>query len=171
MSGKPYRPPPLRTVTDYIRDCDDRYLVTLTSKRSLGSEAMSREVGETLHRVNAKLFGNAYSRRKTVRLATYAVQEQTERSGLHTHMLVGVPNGTLNLKSNPCRVPVPDLIVSTWVGLDERGMRRANAQDARPIFDLTVAISYVHKDIWRIDDFDAVDVLNTHAPSTPSCPG
>jgi hypothetical protein len=39
-----------------------------------------------LHRVNAKLFGNAYARHRTIRLATYAVQESTAQSGLHTHL-------------------------------------------------------------------------------------
>lgn len=171
MIGKPYRPPPLRNVTEFIRDCQERYLVTLTTRRHLASDVMSREVGEALHRVNTKLFGTAYTRKRTIRLATYAVQERTELSGLHTHLLVGVPDGSLNAKANPCKVPVPDLIIETWIALDGHGVRRAQAQDARPIFDLTGAVSYVHKDVHRLDDFDAVDVLNSHAPTTPSCPG
>lgn len=132
---------------------------------------MSREVSETLHRVNSRLFGNAYGRRRQVRLATYAVQERTYLMGLHTHLLVGVPDGSLKLKVNPCPTPVPDLIVETWISLGDHGSRRAKAQDARPIFDLRGAVGYMHKDILSLEHLDALDLLNTFAPTTASCPG
>jgi hypothetical protein len=67
-----------------IRACPDQYFVTLTSRRSLTAGVMSAEVGKVLHKVNAKLFGNHYSRKKAVRLATFSVQERTLAEGLHT---------------------------------------------------------------------------------------
>ena len=142
-------------------------MVTLTTKRRLNSTTFSAEVSETFKRVNTKLFGTAYKRGrngKTVRLVTMAVQELTADQALHTHLLVGVTEGSLALKANPCTTPIPDLIIQTWIDGDPQ-YRRRDAQDARPLFDLVGAQSYISKDIWNLDDFaEAFDVLNTFIP-------
>lgn len=93
-----------------IRACPDRYFVTLTSRRSLTSGGLSTEVGKVLHKVNAKLFGTHYSRKKAVRLATFTVQELTCAEGLHAHLLIGVPEGSLALKANPAAMEVGRLM-------------------------------------------------------------
>lgn len=147
-----------------IQGCPDRYLVTLTTKRKLDEIGMSREVAELFHRVNAALFGNLYRRKKRMKLATFAVQERTINQGLHTHIIVGVPTGSLSLKALPCMVSVTDLIKSTWTKLDERGRRSADAQDARDIYDLEGAIRYILKTIRSSESMTRVDWLNTIAP-------
>lgn len=121
----------------------------------------------TLKRVNAKLFGNAYKRGrdgKRMMLATLAYQELSQNQGLHTHMLVGVAEGSLSLKANPCKASVPDLIISTWLSGD-RQYRRALGQDARAVYDFSGVGSYISKGVKSLSDFDNVDLANTIIPS------
>ncbi|MBX7135394.1 MAG: hypothetical protein K1X67_22215 [Fimbriimonadaceae bacterium] len=139
-------------------------MVTLTTKRRLDEIAMSAEVTKLFHRANTILFGTHYSRKKQMMLATVAVQEWSVNQGLHTHILVGVPEGSLSLKAHPCRVPVPTLLTSLWTELDERGRRSAAAQDARDIFDFDGAIRYITKTIRSPDDQTRADWLNTITP-------
>lgn len=136
-------------------------MVTLTTRRRLDEIQLSKEVSDTLHRVNTALFGTHYSRRKTIRLSTLAVQERSIEQGLHTHILVGVPEGSLELKANPALVPVPDLIIRTWVSLDDRFMRSPNAQDARRLYDFDGARGYVMKTMTSYEALNRVDWLNT----------
>lgn len=147
--------------------CPDRYFVTLTTKRRLSSGTFTAEVAETFKRVNGKLFGTAFKRGRNgerVRLVTMSVQERTASDGLHTHMLVGVPEGALELKANPCPVPVPELIIRTWIDGDPI-YRRREAQDVRDIHDFSGVRSYISKDIWDLGDFaERFDVLNTFLP-------
>ena len=133
----------LRYVEQAIARCPDRYFVTFTTNWRLDPISFSEEVGKAMHRVNDRLYGPRY-KRHGMRLQTMAVQERTRAGTLHTHMLVGVPDGSLSLKANPCRVPVPELIVSTWIAGD-RQYRRADAQDARDVYDFTGARSYISK--------------------------
>jgi len=151
-----------------IRGCPDRYMITLTTKRRLDEIAMSAEVAELFHRVNTSLFGTHYSRKSRMMLATVAVQERSINQGLHTHILVGVPEGSLSLKAHPCLLPVPTLITTLWTELDERGRRTADAQDARDIFDFDGAIGYITKTIRSLDDLTRVDWLNTITPDVLS---
>lgn len=158
-----------------IGGCPDRYFVTLTSKRALTPQAMTTEVSKVLHRVNRRLFGTAYERHGCVRLATLAAQERSFRDGLHTHLLIGVPEGSLLLKAHPCRTPVTELVVETWIAGDPF-YRRANGQDARDVYDFSGVRRYISKGIRTFDDFDHLDVLNTHVPyplrlSRPQEPG
>lgn len=148
----------------FIRSCPNRYLITLTTKRRLDNIQMSREVTKLFDRVNLALYGNHYRRKKRMMLATFAVQERSINQGLHTHLLIGVPEGSLSLKAHPCLMSVPDLIMSTWIKLDERGWRSANAQDARDIYDFDGARRYVMKTIRSAEFWDNVDVLNIIAP-------
>lgn len=154
----------LATVERDLAACPDRYLVTLTTKRQLASTTFSNDLRETMNRVNGKLFGTAFKRGrhgKKVHLVSLAIQETTVNGNLHTHMIVGVPEGSLSLKANPCPTPVPDLILNTWIAGDPQ-YRRKDAQDARPIDDLAGARSYISKDIWTLDDFaERADLLNT----------
>lgn len=99
-----------------------------------------------------------------MRLVTLAVQERSIDQGLHTHVLVGVPDGSLGLKTIPCRTSVPTLITNTWVALDERGRRSANAQDSQDIYDLEGARRYVMKTIRSAANLIDYDFLNTIAP-------
>lgn len=147
-----------------IRGCPDRYMITLTTKRRPDDIALSIEVSKTLHRVNTALFGTHYSRKKRMMLATVAVQERSINQGLHTHILVGVPEGSLSLKAHPSRVAVPTLITSLWTQMDDRGRRSVHAQDARDIFDFDGAIRYITKTIRSHDDLTRADWLNTIAP-------
>lgn len=157
------RPTPVRTVTDFILGCTEKYFATLTSKRRHTSLELSNHVGECLHRVETRITGNRYRRKGLRSLATYVVHERSFSDGLHAHLLIGVPEGALSLKATPCLVPLPELLVATWCKLDPQ-FRRPKAQDVRVIHEMTGAVSYLHKTIWRPDDFDAVDLANTHIP-------
>lgn len=155
----------LHYVERFISGCPDRYLVTLTTRRRLDPISMSVEVSKVLHRVNGQLFGTAYKRgdQNQMRLATMAVQERTFEDGLHTHILVGVPEDSLKLKAHPCRMPVPELIVKEWIAQDPQG-RNAKGQDARELYDFSGARSYIYKDIRSLSDIDNLDVDNTRIP-------
>lgn len=150
-------------VERFISGCPDRYFITLTTKRRLDETTFSVEVAKTMHRVNGALFGTAY-RRRGMKLATLAIQERTFNDGLHTHLLVGVPEGSLQLKANPCPIAVPDLIVATWVESDLQ-YRRANGQDARDVYDFSGVQRYIYKGVKTLSDFDNVDLRNTIIPS------
>ena len=117
-----------------------------------------------MHRVNGSLFGTAYKRGQSMMLATMATQERSFQDGLHTHMIVGVPEGSLALKANPCIFAVPDLIIDTWIAGDPQ-YRRANGQDARDVYDFSGVRRYIYKGIKTLADFDNLDVRNTIIPS------
>ncbi len=146
-----------------IRACPDQYFVTLTSRRSLTAGVMSAEVGKVLHKVNAKLFGNHYSRKKSVRLATFTVQERTLAEGLHSHLIIGVPEGSLALKANPTAMEPGALIISEWIRADPEG-RRITGQDSRAVFDFTGLSAYARKGIRSREGFDNVDLHNCSLP-------
>lgn len=152
----------LKGVLDFIRGCDERYFVTLTASRTVDPYTMSKRVGDCLHIVNSKLFGNAYRRRRSMALATYAVQETNFRDGLHTHILVGVPDGGRTLKAIRHEGRFDDLIISTWCKLDHGA--RPVGQDVRPITDFEGITKYIHKDVFNLAAFDSVDVFNTSVP-------
>lgn len=154
----------LPIVERFIAGCPDRYFITLTTKRRLDHLALSAEVAKTMHRVNGDLFGTAYKRGRTMMLATVATQERSFNDGLHTHMIVGVPEGSLHIKANPCRIAVPDLIVSTWVAGDPQ-YRRANGQDARDVYDFSGVRRYIYKGVKTLADFGNLDLRNTIIPS------
>lgn len=166
-STNPYfRPnqPRLRHVESAISSCLESYFITLTTKRRLTPETFARELHETLNRVNSKLFGTAFKRGRDgnkVHLRVLAHQELTVDQGLHTHLLVGVPDGALTLKANPCTVAVPDLIIQTWLQGDPQ-FRRREAQNVQVIHDFEGVRSYISKDVRTLPDFDQVDLLNTH---------
>ncbi len=144
--------------------CFDKYVVTLTTKRRLTPETFSSELTKTLNRVNSRLFGTAFKRGRNgtkVRLLTLPYQERTVAQGVHTHMLVGVPDDSLAIKTNPCLTPVPDLIIQTWLDGDP-SYRRREAQDVQKIYDFEGIRSYISKDVRSIANFDQVDLLNTH---------
>ena len=153
----------LPNVERFIAGCPDRYFITLTTKRRLDYLAFSAEVAKTMHRVNGDLFGTAYKRRG-MKLATMATQERSFNDGLHTHMIVGVPEGSLQLKANPCPIPVPELIVATWIAGDPP-YRRANGQDAREVYDFSGVRRYIYKGVKTLADFDNLDLRNTIIPS------
>jgi hypothetical protein len=159
-------PPALRlgNVERFIRSCPDRLFVTLTTKRRLDSIGMSCAVRDTMNRVNRALYGTLFSRKRSMCLATLAVQERSFRQGLHTHMLVGVPEGSLALKANTCLVPVDQLIIRTWVAGDEPGFRSHQAQDAREISDFSGVNAYILKTVRSLLDLDNVDYVNTTYP-------
>jgi hypothetical protein len=157
----------LPTVERYISSCPDRYFVTLTSRRHYDWITMSREVGQALHRVNKALFGTAYTRKGETRLATLAIQERSINEGLHTHLIVGVPEGQLDRKPNRPALNPGDLIVRTWIELDPV-TRRANGQDAQEVWDLAGALRYSSKYVRMLSDFVNVDVNNTHIPTVPA---
>ena len=167
-NNNPYfRPnqPRLLHVERAIWSCLETYLVTLTTKRRLSSDTFANDIRETFNRVNGKLFGTAFKRgrsREKVRLRSLAVQELTANDGLHTHLLVGVPDDSLDLRTTPCLIPVPELIIQTWIAGDPH-FRRREAQDVRPITDFEGARSYIMKDIYTLADFaERLDLTNTH---------
>ncbi|MBB5745215.1 hypothetical protein [Brevundimonas variabilis] len=153
----------LPSVEGYIAGCPDRYFVSLTSGRRLDPLAFSSEVSKTLHRVNGALFGTHYKRGRKAMLATLAVQELTYDQGIHTHLIVGVPEGSLTLKANRCRIAISDLIVNTWVAGDPQH-RRANGQDVRDVYDFSGVRRYIYKGIRADADCDNLDVHNTIIP-------
>jgi len=157
----PCPPLRLRNVEQAIAPCPDRYFITFTSKWRMDDITWSEEVGKAIFRVNSQLYGTHFKRRG-VRLFTMGVQERTRGGNLHTHMLVGVPEGSLALKANPCPILVPDLIVSTWIAGDPQ-YRRADGQDARDVYEFSGARSYISKGLKTLADFDNYDVLNTYA--------
>ncbi|WBT06369.1 hypothetical protein PFY01_01425 [Brevundimonas vesicularis] len=110
------------------------------------------------------MFGTAFKRGrdgKKVHLRVLSHQEQTVDQGWHTHLLVGVPDGALTLKANPCTVAVPDLIIQTWLNGDPQ-FRRREAQNVQVIHEFEGVRSYISKDVRTLSDFDQVDLLNTH---------
>lgn len=139
--------------------------MTLTTKRQLDSLGLSRAVGEWQHRLNKKLFGTAYSRRGVARLATYAVQELNYNQGIHTHLIVGIPEGALQLRPNRCRLPFEQQAIETWCGLDYAALPAA--QDVRPVTDLMGLVGYTHKTIKDLKGVDNIDVMNLHIPEMP----
>jgi len=157
--------PRLPRVERAISSCLETYLVTLTTKRRLSSNTFSNDVRETLNRVNGKLFGTAFKRGRNgekVRLRSLSVQELTANDGIHTHLIVGVPDDALGLRAIPCQTSVPELILQTWIDGDPH-FRRLEAQDVRPITDFEGARSYIMKDIYTPDDFaERLDLTNTH---------
>jgi hypothetical protein len=161
--GKSRRAQRLRidSALNYIRQCPERYFLTLTTKRRFEPLAMSRLVSEWQHRLNRQLFGTAYSRKKYVRLATYAVQELNFDQGVHTHLLVGIPEGALSLKTHRLDAPFEAQALSVWCALDHSG--RIAGQDATPISNFEGICRYIHKTVRF--DIDNVDVMNTHIPS------
>ncbi len=159
----------LPSVTRYIEQCPDRLFVTLTTKRPLSALEMSAAVGRLMHRVNRALFGTAYTRRHEVFLATYAVQEETYAQQLHTHIVVGIPEGALNLKAFKRYGDPARLIITTWCGLDHGGL--PEAQDVRTVTDLNGVIAYTQKKLWDIDQLDQIDLANTKIPPCSAyCP-
>lgn len=144
-------------------------MVTLTTKRRYDSLAMTKLVSDWQHRLNRQLFGTAYTRHRRVNLATYSVQELNYNQGIHTHILVGIPEGALNLKAQRSSLPFEVQAIDVWCEFDHFG-RRAG-QDVRPITDLMGACRYVHKTIRDLGAVDNIDVINTHIPSVePTVP-
>lgn len=144
-------------------------MVTLTTKRHFDAMTMSKLVSEWQHRLNRRLFGTAYSRHRRVRLATYAVQELNFNQGLHTHLLVGIPEGALDLKAHRSSSPFESQAVEVWCELDHSGRRVG--QDVRPITDFSGAYRYIHKTVRNLEGVDHIDILNTHIPSVePTVP-
>ncbi|MCC6414777.1 MAG: hypothetical protein IT582_02580 [Opitutaceae bacterium] len=125
----------------------------------MDSFIISAEVGRMMQKVNTLLLGMAFKRRG-LRLATLAVQEQTYAEALHTHMLVGVPEDALAAKVNRCPTPVPDLIIKTWIAGAPQ-TRRADAQDARDIDEFAGVRRYIYKGVRFFEDLDNVDLNNT----------
>jgi hypothetical protein len=158
------------SVGDFIeRRCQDRYMVTLTDRRKLSAGELSRDVRWTLHRTNEAFFGTHYKRHRRVFLATYAVQEATLNEGLHAHIIVGVPTGSLDLKPFKPKLTVPDYIVTTW-RLAAPGYRRGQAQDWRPADQVGGAFSYVEKTFWAAAGIDPLDLVNTTFPTEYAAP-
>lgn len=152
-----------------LNSCPELYFVTLTTRRQVDKIGLSREVARLLAQVNKRLFGTAYSRRAEVSLVSFAVQEETINQGLHEHLVLGVPAGAADLKAHRCPKALPDLIVSAWCGLDQRGRRSPDAQDVRRVTDLSGVLAYVCKTGRSNSEIEFIDVLNTHIPT--SCPG
>lgn len=143
--------------------------MTLTERRKLSASDFSQDVWRTLHRTNEAFFGTHYKRHRRVFLATYAVQERTLNDGLHAHIIVGVPTGSLELKPFKPKLTVPEFIVSAW----RQGAppyRRGDAQDWRPVHQIGGAFGYVEKTFRSATGIDALDVVNTTFPAGYAVP-
>lgn len=160
----------LPAVADFISGrCGECYLVTLTDRRKLSPAEFSQNVGWVLHKANKAFFGNRYKRGRTTFLATYAVQERTAADGLHTHLIVGVPDGALDLKAFPPNGNVAEYLVQTWIG-QEPVFRRADGQNWQTVYDLDGAFAYLDKTGRAALNVDHVDVENTKFPTTYAVP-
>ncbi len=135
----------------------------------MSSGEFSRSVGWALHKTNEAFFGTAYRRRRAVFLASYAVQETTFREGLHTHLIIGVPDGALQLKPNKPITSAGEYLVEFWVQAEPR-YRSRKAQDCRVANQLDGLFGYIHKTIRSPADFENVDVSNTTFPATYAVP-
>lgn len=154
--------PRVDSVLRSVRDCPEKYLVTLTTRQPHDPLTLSKAVSEWQHRLNKKLFGMAYVRRGT-RMATYAVQELNFNQGMHTHLLVGLPEGALEQRANRPTLPFQILAIETWCALNHGRARKG--QDVRPITDFMGAYRYVHKTISNLNAVDHIDVMNLHIPN------
>ncbi len=96
-------------------------------------------------------------------MASYAVQELHANQGWHTHLLLGLPDGSRVMKTNPPRVPFGELGIETWCTLEPG--RDPLAQDIRPVTDFGGAADYIHKTIRGRDAVDRIDVPNLHIPN------
>jgi|GEM_PF-3472770 len=164
LSDLPQAAGTLPSVFSYLRaNCAERYMVTLTDRRRLTSDQLTHDIGWTLHQANRALFGTAYKRHRKVSLATYVVHERTLNDGLHAHLIVGVPNGSLELKSFRRDVSVPELILQLWQN-SGRAYRRAEGQDWRPVHDLRGAFGYLDKTVRAHTNIDPIDLVNTTFP-------
>jgi hypothetical protein len=160
----------LPAVAEFIGGrCGERYLVTLTDRRKLSPEEFSQNVGWALHKTNKAFFGNRYRRGRTTFLATYAAQERTADDGLHTHLIVGVPDGALDLKAFPPNGNVAEHLVQAWIR-QAPVYRRADGQDWRVVYDLDRAFAYLDKTGRAALNLDHVDVENTKFPTTYAVP-
>jgi hypothetical protein len=159
----------LPAVSDFISRCGERYLVTLTDRRKLSPAEFSQNVGWALHKTNKAFFGNQYRRGRTTFLATYAVQERTANDGLHTHLIVGVPDGALDLKAFPPNGNVAEHLVQTWIG-QAAAFRRPDGQDWRAVYNLDRAFAYLDKTGRAALNVDHVDVENTKFPTAYAVP-
>lgn len=161
--------PRIDSVLSYLNRCPERYMVTLTTKRRYDSLGLTKLVDEWQHRLNRQLFGTSYSRHKRVRLATYAVQELNYNQGIHTHLLVGIPEATSDLKPNRSALSFEIQAIQAWCALDHGG--RPAGQDVRPITDFMGAYHYIHKTVRDLGGVDNIDVMNMHIPSVePTVP-
>lgn len=160
----------LPAVAEFIGGrCGERYLVTLTDRRKLSPEEFSQNVGWALHQTNKAFFGTHYRRRRTVFLATYAVQERSANDGLHTHLIVGVPDGALDLKAFRPAGNVAEYLVGAWTG-QAAVFRRGGGQHWRRIHDLTKTFGYLEKSGRAALNVEHVDVENTKFPTTYAVP-
>ena len=158
------------SVGDFIeRHCQDRYMVTLTDRRKLPSGEFSQDVGRALRRTNEAFFGTHYKRHRRVFLATYAIQERTLNDGLHAHIIVGVPIGSLDLKPFKPKLTVPEFIVSAW-RQGAPAYRREQAQDWRPVHQIGGAFGYVEKTFWSAAGIENLDVVNSTFPAGYAVP-
>ncbi|MDO8379203.1 hypothetical protein [Phenylobacterium sp.] len=149
--------------------CRSKFMVTLTDRRQLRSSDLTREIAWAIHKTNQAFFGTAYRRHGKVFLATYTVHEKTLNDGLHAHLLVGVPDGALQLKPNQPGLSVPEHLVRAWSSVAP-AYRRSEGQRWDPIWDLSGAFSYVQKGVRSATDIDTVDVMNTKFPTSYDCP-
>lgn len=156
------RRPQLGVVLDQIGACPERYMATLTTGFAVGLDQHRKALSDTLHRVNKALFGNPYTRHRRVSLGTYAVQETTINQGIHSHILIGIPEGARDAKAIRFAGRFEDLLTETWT-LMCPGARSAG-QDIRVVTDFAGAAGYIHKDVFSLATFDNVDVLNTTVP-------
>jgi len=151
--------PRLTNVLRSIDGCSERYMATLTTGYSVTLELHRKALSDTLHRVNKKLFGNPYSRHGRVCLGTYAVQETTIDLGIHSHVLIGVPDEGRSVKAIKFEGRLADLLIGTWTSMCPGA--RPSGQDVREITYFHGAANYIHKDVFNLSTFDNVDVMNT----------
>ena len=153
---------PLPSVHDAVAACPEKYMLTLTTRRSLDGIAMSQAVGEMLHRLNRALFGTAYTKHRKIRLAVLAIQEFSYSQELHTHAVIGIPADGRRCKAFPTTASIEELIISIWCSLDHGG--EPQAQDIQPIYDLMGACRYITKTIYNPRSLDRIDINNCNIP-------
>jgi len=96
-------------------------------------------------------------------MAVLAVQEFSYSQNIHTHALIGIPASGRDCKAHKATTPFPELVRSTWCGLDHGGL--PDAQDIQPIYDLSGASHYIMKTIRSEQALDHLDVNNCNIPT------
>ena len=147
-----------------LKACPVQHFITLTTKEDLDFWQLSAALKHVLRIMNEKLFGKRRAR-KGFGLVTYVVQEVSYKQGRHIHMIVGEPEGCLTIKKHPCRIPVPTLIIDTWIKCGSSGARLAKAQDAQTVYYLDGVADYLTKRLKTLEDADNIDLDNTHFPT------
>jgi len=142
----------------------DLIFVTLTSRRRVDKNELSRAISKLIHRVKRKVLGR---RGEGTQLATVVVLEPSYQHGVHAHLILENPYAVVTPKKFRSTIPIAELITREWAALGFGGS--SAAQDTQAVYDLDGAVAYLSKTIGGTRVLDRLDINNFCLPN-PSTP-